>query len=873
MDASAPRPGQRVVDDPLLTSAVTMGAPVAPAAPIDFAPGAILAGRYRLVALLGKGGMGEVYRADDLILDQPVALKFLPSGVRDEARLGPLHNELRVARQVSHKNVCRLYDLGEAGGQRFLTMEYVDGEDLASLIRRIGRLQHDKAVQIARQLCAAVAAAHERGVIHRDLKPSNVMIDGQGDVRVTDFGIATARSDSAEFVGTPQYMAPEQFSGGAASTKSDIYSLGLILFEVFTGRRAQESKALEDLKRFHQTGTVTTPSSIVRDLDPGVERVILRCLERDPDRRPASALVVAATLPGGDPLAAALAAGETPSPEVLAAAGESEALGVGYGLSLVVAVIAGLLVFTAASQRTSLIGRTPLDDPPDVLINRAENLVASLGYTDSPGDTASGFVAFADYTQWLRSRPLGPRRWDALVTGNPSAVLFWYRSSPRQLIPVEEDSVSPGDPPSIETGMHEVVLDPRGRLQRFRSVPPQFDISASVATPVPWATLFEAAGLSMSTFREAQPQWVPPDFADTRAAWTGPHPTLSDVTLRIEASAYRGKPVFFDVIGPWTDPERQEPDRQSVADQILVALIFTTLGVLITSAAVLARRHIRANRADRRGAWRVTAYLAIAGTLAWLLRASHSSSVEGEVGLLFREAGDLALLCVIFWTVYVALEPYVRKLRPDALLGWSRLLAGHIRDPRVGRDLLIGVIFGVTLALMDVAKATVVPAFGHGAPYPRYGLSEVMFGGAGGALWGALLESIGAVGGALFATFGMVIARLVLRVRWLALVVTMLFLSLTATYDMSVMPLSLVFPLVSGGLLTVVAIRFGLLSLVVAWFAWGIITAVPMTLEFSHWRADVSNWTLALLVGLTLFGFYASRAGQPLFGPILGEER
>ena len=168
---------------------------------VSFAPGAILSGRYRLVALLGKGGMGEVYRADDLILDQPVALKFLPSGADDDAKLGPLHNELKIARQVSHKNVCRLYDLGEAGGQRFLTMEYIDGEDLASLLRRIGRLPHDKAVQIARQLCAGVAAAHERGVIHRDLKPANVMIDGEGDVRITDFGIATAnpttRSSSA----------------------------------------------------------------------------------------------------------------------------------------------------------------------------------------------------------------------------------------------------------------------------------------------------------------------------------------------------------------------------------------------------------------------------------------------------------------------------------------------------------------------------------------------------------------------------------------------------------------------------------------------------------------------------------------------------
>src|SRR5207248_568423 len=133
-----------------------------------FAPGSIIASRYRLVALLGRGGMGEVYRADDLTLEQPVALKFLPEGVAaDAARLAQFHGELRIARQVSHKNVCRLYDLGDEGGRRFLTMEYVDGEDLASLLRRIGRLPPDKAVDVARQLCAGVAAAHERGVLHR----------------------------------------------------------------------------------------------------------------------------------------------------------------------------------------------------------------------------------------------------------------------------------------------------------------------------------------------------------------------------------------------------------------------------------------------------------------------------------------------------------------------------------------------------------------------------------------------------------------------------------------------------------------------------------------------------------------------------------
>ena len=272
--------------------------------------------------------MGEVYRADDLTLDQPVALKFLPAGVAgDDSRLAQFHYELRVARQVSHKNVVRLYDLGDADGRRFLTMEYVDGEDLASLLRRIGRIPQDKALELARQLCAGVSAAHERGVLHRDLKPANVMIDGDGNVRITDFGIATAGGDEGHATsGTPQYMAPEQLAGKGASIRTDIYALGLVLFEIFTGRRAYDAKSLGDLKQLHDTGTITTPSSIVRDIEPAVERVILRCLARDPGQRPSSALTVAASLPGGDPLAAALAAGETPSPAMLVAAGESESL-------------------------------------------------------------------------------------------------------------------------------------------------------------------------------------------------------------------------------------------------------------------------------------------------------------------------------------------------------------------------------------------------------------------------------------------------------------------------------------------------------------------------------------------------------------------
>ncbi|HKD12844.1 MAG TPA: serine/threonine-protein kinase, partial [Thermoanaerobaculia bacterium] len=230
-----------------------------------------------------------------------------------------------MARQVSHPNVCRVYDVGEIDGQQYLSMEYVDGEDLASLLKRIGRLPNDKAVEIARQLCAGLAAAHDKGVLHRDLKPANVMIDGRGHARITDFGLAVAAGEvtEGELSGTPAYMAPEQLAGKGASVRTDIYALGLVLYELFTGRRAFTASTLSELKRKKEEEAPPSLLESTRDVDPLVDRVILRCLDRDPRGRPASALQVAAALPGGDPLAAALAAGETPSPEMVAASGAS----------------------------------------------------------------------------------------------------------------------------------------------------------------------------------------------------------------------------------------------------------------------------------------------------------------------------------------------------------------------------------------------------------------------------------------------------------------------------------------------------------------------------------------------------------------------
>jgi len=204
-----------------------------------------------------------VYRADDLSLEQPVALKFLPEAVADSPEaLTRFRNEVRIARQVSHPNVCRMYDLGEADGCCFLSMEYVDGEDLGSLLRRIGRLPADKALEIARKLCAGLAAAHEKGVLHRDLKPANVMLDGRGQVLLTDFGLAglAGQIEGAEVRnGTPAYMAPEQLSGLEVTARSDIYSLGMVLYEIFTGKLPFESKTLAGLMRAQQESQPAIP--------------------------------------------------------------------------------------------------------------------------------------------------------------------------------------------------------------------------------------------------------------------------------------------------------------------------------------------------------------------------------------------------------------------------------------------------------------------------------------------------------------------------------------------------------------------------------------------------------------------------------------
>ena len=245
-----------------------------------------------------------------------------------------------------------------------------------------------------------------------------------------------------------------------------------MLFELFTGRRAIEAKTLDELMRLHESSSgVRTPSSVVRDLDPTIERAILRCLEADPARRPASAMSVSAALPGGSPLAAALAAGETPSPEMVAAAGEQSALAPAAGLAGVALVLVTLALIAMLADRTLAFHQIPITKSSDALRDRAQELIERFGYTRPPGDRVDGWQTTTEYLDAVERTDQSRDRWKALATGRPPVLFYWYRTGPASLVPIGTGAApSLADPPGTTADMHTVILDPQGRLLQFRAI-------------------------------------------------------------------------------------------------------------------------------------------------------------------------------------------------------------------------------------------------------------------------------------------------------------------------------------------------------------------------------------------------------------------
>jgi len=830
----------------------------------------MLAGRYRIVSLLGRGGMGEVYRADDLKLGQPVALKFLPEGLeRDPQRLQRFLNEVRVALRVSHPNVCRVYDIGEFEGHHYLSMEYVDGEDLSSLLRRIDRFPRDKAGQAARQLCAGLAAAHDQGVLHRDLKPANVMIDGRGRVKITDFGLAALQEavHGAEArAGTPAYMAPEQLAGREATVRSDIYALGLVLYELFTGRAALAGRTPDEIARLQQETTPTSPSSLVEGMDPAVERVILRCLDTDSLRRPSSALAVAAALPGGDPLAAALAAGETPSPELVAEAGETGGLKPAVAVACLVAFLIGLVLTILLAEQRVLLSAVPLEKPPEVLTEKAREIVLELGYDDPTADSQGGFIANLEYLDHLGKRENPAGQWDGLGNSQPAAVVFWYRQSPELLARLSAGSMGDAhlDPPLTLPGMLMVTLDPQGRLLSFTTVPPELPVPGGQVREPDWTDLLARAGLHREALTPVEPLWSPPVYADRRLAWQGTYPDAPGTEIRIEAATLLDRLVWFRIIEPWAQPVLVASESKGLLEQAVELIPAFSYLLVLVGAGILAWRNVRLGRGDRRTAIRFALYLG-GMRLLWLLGAHHLPSA-GELEIIISNIAWALYRVGLVWVFYLALEPYARRLWPRTLVSWVRLFDGRFRDPLVGRDILVGSVIGVSVTVVFHLGKYLPELAGVSTPPPFFkeGSFELLLG-LRQAITAVLVAHVTSVlfiflGIMLFLVLRLLLRRISLAIALWSVIIAVMYYPGQGNLYAHLITIGAV-----TALFWIAFFRFGLLTVMVAFSVHELLLALPLSLDLSSWHVETTLLPLLLVMGLAAYGFRTALAGRHVF--------
>lgn len=856
-----------------------------------FPPGTILGERFRIVGPLGRGGMGEVYRADDLKLAQSVALKFLPEHVtEDQRRLDLLYNEVRLARSVSHPSVCRVYDIGEIEGQHFLSMEFIDGEDLSSLLRRIGRLPSDKGIEIARQICGGLYAAHERGVIHLDLKPANIMLDGRGKVRITDFGLArlTMTTDRQNgIVGTPAYMAPEQLAGGAVGEHSDIYALGLIFHEIFTGKPVFRASSIAEMIRLRDQSSPSRISTIGKDLDPVVDKIIERCLSNDPNERPPNVVQIAAALPGGDPLAAAIAAGETPSPELIAASGGSAGIPLRWGLS-VLAVFICLLV----SSIFLIHSVTPLHQrdytlKPAVLEDRAKQAAADLLDVNStdPTDSAYGF--------WYNPDKPPQEIGDDASAGSPDGGLeFWYRQSSGFLsanhpflYARQPRVVTLTDPPAINSGMVGVRLNGEGELREISIVP---YLSVSEAENIDpeslealWSKAFDWAGLDFSEFTIDASEWMPPWAVDKRFAWVRSDTSSENGLLRVEAATVAGKLCYFQVIQPWSTrqwtlptrspkvTEKQDRRTTNYGELAQDAFFFLLGGPLLAISIILAVRNLKAGTTDEDGALKYAGFMLILDFFLGLFEAHHNASPGLEMTTFLSCLINAVGRTVRFWIYYLALEPFVRRIWPKVLVSWNRLLQGRFTDPHVAQEILYGCVCGALVANL-VALAVLFNDAPVDSMMGRRLCDPMILASSSGTIAGAIRAFYGAMP-SVFTMLVIIIFRLLTRHNVAAVITFTAYMTYISSGSTDGW-LTIGFITLVELLTALVLIRFGLLSLITFNVVRAAITSFPITLDVNDWFFSTGLLGVFIPSAIALFAFLFTLGDKsPL--KIAGEQR
>lgn len=813
-----------------------------------FVPGSLVGSRFRIVAPLGRGGMGEVYRAEDLRLRQSVALKCVPRArASDPEYLEHLVEEVRLARQVAHPNVCRVYDFVDTGREQFIAMEYVDGESLAALVRRVGRLPQATTVSLAHQIVRGLAAVHERGVLHRDLKPENVMIDGRGHARLLDFGVASLSGDvergGRRFKGTPSYVAPEQFLGGPPSSRSDVYALGVLLYELVTGRLPFVGETLEDLKRRIADDEPTPPSALGVEVEPALEALILRCLDKDPAARPASARAVAERLPSADALDEVMAKGDTPDREVVAEAADAGALSRGRSWLAFCGAAAALAAFGLLLPSTSLLGQLGAFQKHEALAERCRAILREVGFRDGAGQPESGFG-----TEWSRYLAIGSSdrsagRWHEALRGFSPLHYYHRQQGPARAAAEFRSWVS-------------LSIDHKERLQTLEAAPALSPTWSSPAGGLDWSPLFSFAGLDPRLFREVPSLLAPTVDHDRRHAWEGPFPGEPAVRVRVEAASLDGRIASFRAVHA---SALESITRGGFEKRMALGFRLEALLVLLPflCASWLALQHLRHGRVDRQGSLRLAVAFLLAGLTSQLLRGVPLAHLD-EGALKAPALGEVLLIGGFAWLLYVATEPYVRRRWPRTLVAWARLVGGRALDPIVGRDALLGVLVGGgSCALLAVIRLPAIAPLMP--PLPPFMPNGQALASTSGLLAEVLLHAMKAVGFGLTVLAALVVLRSIVRSERLAVAIALLAVLVPHSLYVAHQPLAffavhfaIFFPS------TVLIRRAGLLAFVVFYFSYSVLVDLAGS-------ADPTTWTgrrgLAALLLLGLFaagGLYTS---------------
>jgi hypothetical protein len=448
---------------------------------------------------------------------------------------------------------------------------------------------------------------------------------------------------------------------------------------------------------------------------------------------------------------------------------------------------------------------------------------------------------------------------------------FWYRSSPKPLVALDPGgAITSSDPPYDISGMATLQMDAHGHLLQLLVVPPQVDDSQGSTAEPNWSTCFAEAGLDLSRFSLAGPKWLPPVPFDKLSDWEGTETHQPSVPLHVTAASYHSKPVYFQVIGPWSRPARMQEGPQTLVQRISAATFSLLVLALLAGGFFLARRNIRLGRGDRKGALRVSSVIFAAGFLFSVLTWHPVAKLDAAFSYFVAQFSFGLFVAAYAWLSYVALEPYLRRRSPQLLISWTRLLDGRFRDPLVGRDLLAGALLGSAYASVVYFRNALPGWINIPGRYPLdpgrlpLGNTAEVIGQFSGGVSFALLYALAFVS-------LLVLAQLIFRSRWLAIGVCGLVLFITLLPGQN---LFLEVPTIALEVLIVLTAmgRFGLLGFAFTMFFNFALTTFSQAFDFSHWYSVRSWFALLVCLALALYGFRRALGGKPILSARALEE-